>query len=284
MISESPVWINILPTDLDKLSLTIKITGKWLCYGPKDEIHLYKDLINALVEKGIFLSAKMAKKDPDTDPFPHKECVLCVFTSSDEDEKERVRNKLIEIDLNPVMWKSDAETEKDWEKDGILKLESEIVKKKKYIKTLNHDHLSSKTQYDLFICYRRKPDYDAALLIATLLGKKGYSVFIDIDEIKSGHFGKKIFRSIESSPNFIVLLSEGTLDKCNDEGDWVRKEVEYALQLNSNIIPIIRPGFSFKKSKNIPESMSSLSMHNWVEYSQQYRNAMINKIISFLKP
>ena len=34
--------------------------------------------------------------------------------------------------------------------------------------------------------------------------------------------------AIDSAPVFVILLSDGSLDRCAEEGDWVRTEIERA--------------------------------------------------------
>lgn len=131
MIRESRSWIDITATDHPARRAMIE--GKWLCFGPTREMHLYRDLLHSLVEDGTFLAAKIARKDPKTDPFPHKDCVICVFTTGEREDRARVEGKLKEIGLNPASWKSDQETRDDWTPRGKLALEAGVVQGKKHL-------------------------------------------------------------------------------------------------------------------------------------------------------
>lgn len=120
MILQNKVWTKLVGTDHE--ARAPRIAGKWLCFGPTQEMHLFRDLLHKLVEDGTLLAAKIARKDPETDPFPHKDCVICVYTTAERDEIERASRKLKEIGLNPSAWKSEADTKADWTSQGKLKL------------------------------------------------------------------------------------------------------------------------------------------------------------------
>ena len=78
------------------------------------------------------------------------------------------------------------------------------------------------TSYDIFISYRRTTGAQYARIIQLMLTQRGYKVFLDYDELKDGVFGKRIKAAINEAPVFILMLSKGALDRCSQEGDWVR--------------------------------------------------------------
>ena len=63
------------------------------------------------------------------------------------------------------------------------------------------------------------------------LKRRGFSVFMDMEDIREGDFDLTILRSIESCDYFLPILATGTLDqeRINNPDDWVRKEIEYSL-------------------------------------------------------
>jgi hypothetical protein len=131
MYIEDQQWIGIFPTDTFRKSKDAsEITGKWLCFGQTKELHLYKELLNTLVEEGTLRAVNIARKDPRFDPFPHKEGVICVYTSDDEDEKLNVKLRLTSIGLMPSIWKSEVQTRADWGPSGKLTQEAIIVQRK----------------------------------------------------------------------------------------------------------------------------------------------------------
>lgn len=128
-------WITIIPSHLKEFREKAKrIAGKWLIFGPKEELHLYIELLDVLIEEGKFIAALISSKIPEKDPFPHKECVIFIFTSGDKAEIDKAKWELKQIDLHPSVWKSDEETARDWLSGGKLRLEREIIRKKRKLK------------------------------------------------------------------------------------------------------------------------------------------------------
>ena len=102
-------------------------------------------------------------------------------------------------------------------------------------------------QYDIFISYRRS-SYDTANLIATRLKAEGYSVFFDMETLRSGAFNEQLYTAIEQCRDFIVVLPPDALDRCFNEDDWVRLEVLHALKHSKNIVPVMLNGFVWPES------------------------------------
>jgi hypothetical protein len=124
MIYQNAIWYDILPSDL---SWDEDIAGKWLYFDDTQKIHALLEDLDRLVEAGDIRAAKVARKLPEFDPFPENSCVLCVFTSNDPNEKKRVKKLLKDrFDISVVCWKSDRQTERDWQNDGWLHMRSEI--------------------------------------------------------------------------------------------------------------------------------------------------------------
>jgi hypothetical protein len=102
--------------------------GKWLYFGPTEDLHLWANKLNELVESGSLLAAKIARKSPEWDPVPHKPCVVCVYAYEDESSKDQARSTLrAAFGVEVSVWKSELETEVDWAPDGRLRIELETV-------------------------------------------------------------------------------------------------------------------------------------------------------------
>lgn len=110
-------------------------------------------------------------------------------------------------------------------------------------------------KYDIFISYRRS-SYDTANLIATRLKSEGYSVFFDMEALRSGKFNEQLYDAIDNCKDFIVVLPPNALDRCVNEDDWVRLEVCRAIAGKKNIIPVMLNGFVWPKP--MPEGMEYL--------------------------
>lgn len=136
--------------------------------------------------------------------------------------------------------------------------------------------------YDIFISYRRENGSQMARLLSTTLEDRGYKCFLDVEELKAGHFDEALLRNIEASPNFLVVLSPGCLERCKNEGDWLRNEIAHAIALKKKIIPVMLPGFDFPPKADLPEEIRELDRHQAVLYSNDYFKAMLLKLCSHL--
>ena len=96
--------------------------------------------------------------------------------------------------------------------------------------------------YDIFISYRRSDGRDIARIICGEFEKRGYSVFFDYDALQDGDYGKKIKAAIESAPILVAILSNDYMSHCDNPADWVRRELETAIELKRQIIPISPDG------------------------------------------
>lgn len=135
-------------------------------------------------------------------------------------------------------------------------------------------------KYDIFISYRRKSSYTEANMIALKLMMAGYSVFIDMEELCNGKFNKQLYNAIDSCKDFLLVLSPNDLDRCENEDDWVRKEISRAIFGKKRIIPIMLNGFVFPEQipiglEEIKEyhglSMGSITALDAVIYKLQKR-------------
>ncbi len=113
-------------------------------------------------------------------------------------------------------------------------------------------------EYDVFISYRRENGRDIARLLQQGLEKKGVRCFFDYNEISDGNFNEKIYDSIDSSKNFIILMTNDSLNRCINDNDWVRIEIERALAKGINIIPVVPSGHNRNFPQQLPASLESL--------------------------
>ncbi len=110
--------------------------------------------------------------------------------------------------------------------------------------------------YDIFISYRRS-SYETANLIATRLKAAGYSVFFDMETLRSGKFNEQLYDVIDNCQDFVVVLPPDALDRCVNEDDWVRLEVCRAMAGTKNIVPVMLNGFTWPDP--MPSGMEDLA-------------------------
>ena len=134
---------------------------------------------------------------------------------------------------------------------------------------------------DVFISYRREGGYAMARLLYECFNNAGLSVFLDLEELRAGPFNEKLYEAIDKCENFVLVLPPNSLDRCHNENDWLRLEIEHAIQKQKNIIPIMMVGFTFPD--NLPQSLQKLPYFNGVQSSREYFDATVKKIISMFK-
>jgi TIR domain len=301
MIHENAVWLNFLPSEYYARQVSDQISGKWLCFGPKEQLHLYSALLDKLVEEGVFKAAKLAKKDPQTDPFPHKDCVLCIFTSDNADEKTRVYDKLRDIGLSPKPWKSNMDTLRDWEPGvGALSLERDIVRKKRGIQQSEHDRKSQpeaeRLAYapkTLFVSYRHEDAAGSTGRLCDQIRTRHGSIrlFLDVTEIKPGEdFIDQSMISVASSDACLAVIGKGWLTahdgkgrrRIDDPNDIVRAEIAGALSLGIPVIPVLVDQASMPRSEELPVNLRPLTRRAAVEISHVRFAADVDRLVSDL--
>lgn len=118
--------------------------------------------------------------------------------------------------------------------------------------------------YDVFISYRRLSKGVNGVHIARSLQQElksmGLNVFFDMEELTDGKFNEKLYDAIESSKNVIFLMTEGSLDRCVNEGDWVRNELEHVIETGINLVPVAPTGTTIAFPEGFPEKLEPMRM------------------------
>jgi len=116
----------------------------------------------------------------------------------------------------------------------------------------------------VFISYRRT-NLPWALAIYQNLTHHGYDVFFDYESVASGDFEQTILGNIRARAHFVVVLTPSALERCADPGDWLRREIETALDEKRNIVPIFLEGFDFDSpsiAKHLTGKLGNLKRYN----------------------
>lgn len=151
-----------------------------------------------------------------------------------------------------------------------------------------HPQLASpvhRHRYDVFISYRRSTGSQLASLLKVHLQVRGLSAFLDVEELGSGKFDEAILTTISRSSNFVLILSQGALDRCQGDTsmqDWVHREVVCALESGVHVIPILDPEFRWPSKSEIPDDLQQVCALNGISWSHEYQDASVDKLISFL--
>jgi hypothetical protein len=99
----------------------------------------------------------------------------------------------------------------------------------------------------IFICYRHA-DVNRASAIFRYLAGNGYDVFFCFNSIADGDIERVVNETIRSRAHFIVLIGPSTLERSDDPNDWVRREIEIAIEARRNIISLMFGGFDFNSA------------------------------------
>lgn len=134
-------------------------------------------------------------------------------------------------------------------------------------------------EYDIFISYRRKDKEgnvagrDIARGFKHYLESKGYTCFFDYSECDDGEFEDIIIPAVGHSKYFLLVMTNGALDRCLDERDWVRREFCEAINKKLKIVPIAitdneHPEISFHGLPLLlPSPLNKLETIQWSEVS-----------------
>jgi tetratricopeptide (TPR) repeat protein len=137
----------------------------------------------------------------------------------------------------------------------------------------------------VFISYRRKVASYVARSIFMDLRAHDFDVFMDVETIDSGQFDKIILNQIAARAHFLIILTPHTLDRCNEAGDWLRPEIEMAIDLGRNIVPILADDFTFKRQqKFLTGKLEALPKYNALTIPHDYFEPAMEKLRTrFLK-
>src|ERR1043166_4177068 len=142
-----------------------------------------------------------------------------------------------------------------------------------------------------FVSYRRDDSRDWANLIAETLQREfGRSaVFIDTDDIRMGdRWQRKIETALETATVVIPIIGPKWLFLQNpDDGqrrldtpnDWVRREIEFALSEQVEILPVTVSGAPLPPSQKLPPSISDLTSRRALQVADKRD---INLIVNYL--
>ena len=132
----------------------------------------------------------------------------------------------------------------------------------------------------VFLSYRRT-NAPWALAIFQSLTHHGYDVFFDFSGVASGDFERVIIGNIKARAHFLVLLTPSALERCGDPGDWLRREIETALDTQRNIVPLMLEGFDFGApgiASGLTGTLAPLKNYNGLGVSVEYFDAAMQKL------
>ena len=140
---------------------------------------------------------------------------------------------------------------------------------------------------EVFISYRREVGGILALALYQNLSEHGLNAFYDIESIRAGQFDTIIHNQIAARPYFLLVLTPGTLERCDDESDWLRREIEQALETRRVVVPVHTPNFDFGDFERfLPAGMAQeVQRFNAQELPQKFFKFVVQQLVEeFLLP
>jgi len=140
--------------------------------------------------------------------------------------------------------------------------------------------MTGRIENTVFISYRRT-NFWTALAVFQNLSQHGYDVFLDYRSIPSGDFDQVITENVKARAHFIVILGPYSLERCDEPEDWLRREIELAIETKRNIIPLMIEGFSFSSystEKTLTGKLANLKKYNAVGIPAEYFDEAMAKL------
>ncbi|MCA9907957.1 MAG: tetratricopeptide repeat protein [Anaerolineae bacterium] len=123
----------------------------------------------------------------------------------------------------------------------------------------------------VFISYRRQVASFIARAVFQDLRANGWDVFMDVQSIDAGEFDRIILNQIAARAHFVVILTPGTLERCANGDDWLRREIEYAFEKERNIVPLLANSFDFASNKaHLTGTLAELQRRNALNVPHDY--------------
>lgn len=129
----------------------------------------------------------------------------------------------------------------------------------------------------VFISYRRA-NVPWALAIYQNLTTHGYDAFFDYQSIDSGNFEKVILENIKARAHFLIVLTPSALERLKEPNDWLRREIETAMDEKRNIVPLMLESFDFGSplvTEALTGKLAALKSYNGLRvYAEYFFEAM----------
>jgi len=130
----------------------------------------------------------------------------------------------------------------------------------------------------VFISYRRSNTFMARAVYQNLTAH-GYDCFLDSESIDAGSFERVIFNQIAARAHFLLVLTPSALERCVEPEDWLRREIEYAMDTQRNIVPLMFEGFQFAVVKKyLTGKLALLPQYNALDVPSTYFDEAMTRL------
>ena len=118
--------------------------------------------------------------------------------------------------------------------------------------------------YDVFLSYRRSDGLEIAQALYRYLTARGLRVFFDLCEMVDGeYFTTQIETQLRTTPNYVLIASQDVFCFRQDE-DWVRREMEIAVEeyeknpVDRRIVAFTQPSVRFPEKKELDSNLENI--------------------------
>lgn len=133
----------------------------------------------------------------------------------------------------------------------------------------------------IFISYRRKSSAFTLLLANQLSQQLDADIFVDFESIDETDFETAILKHLRQSDVFLLMVTEHTFaDRIHNDADWVRKEIQIALERGIPIILVCENGL-FPPS-DLPNDIREIRNKQGIEFYPAYFDAAVTRLVKFL--
>lgn len=87
-------------------------------------------------------------------------------------------------------------------------------------------------------------------------------------------------KKIKNCKDVLLILPPHALDRCKNEGDWLRQEIECALENGKNIVPIMLRGFTWPET--LPPTLEDVRYFNGLTANTEYFEDFLDKIPEYI--
>ena len=112
--------------------------------------------------------------------------------------------------------------------------------------------------------------------------RRGMKVFFDYSECTDDYFSDKILPAIRTCRYFVLVLTKDCLDRCKNEGDWLRREITEAIKYGKKIIPISPDGVFEGWPKDLPEAIGQLSAGDGLQITTIHMDRVFESNVDLL--
>jgi hypothetical protein len=148
--------------------------------------------------------------------------------------------------------------------------------------------------FRVFLCYRRDDTSGHAGRLYDALTRHfdPGQLFMDIDTIEPGVDFVEVVEEAVGSCNVLLALigqhwleaaPEGKPHRLQDEHDFVKLEIEAALDRRIRLIPVLVQGARMPSERELPESIKSLSRRNAIEISDHRWHYDVDQLVRVLE-